>query len=210
MASAELLTVAAKLTEPHAELRFPYFTNVQVEPIIVQIDKLDMMLEENESAQMPSKIAKGSGYRFATSSSRAIDQPSLAHDTKEPSKLNTLISVVSAEMREGNAHHGNEILPKLKQHCASWLCKLCDYGIQKRRDYHAVERSSEHKSHRDKGKALSNSGESHGRKLQKDHHYDTHQDEKINLITEDMKSVHIPQMIKEIMGHIILIEPFRE
>ncbi|GKB67744.1 hypothetical protein Tco_0929156 [Tanacetum coccineum] len=54
-----------------------------------------------------------------------------------------------------------------------------DDGIQKRQDYHVVERSSEHKSHRDKGKALSNSEESHGRKLQKDHHYDTHRDQKI-------------------------------
>ncbi|PWA63268.1 DWNN domain-containing protein [Artemisia annua] len=54
-----------------------------------------------------------------------------------------------------------------------------DDGIQKRRDYHEVERSSEHKSHRDRGKALSNSEESHGRKLQKDHHYDTHRDQKI-------------------------------
>lgn len=55
-----------------------------------------------------------------------------------------------------------------------------DDGNQKRHDYyHEPERSSEYKSHRDKGKGLSNSEESHGRKLQKDHHYNKHPDQKI-------------------------------
>ncbi|GJW69329.1 hypothetical protein Tco_0123753 [Tanacetum coccineum] len=38
---------------------------------------------------------------------------------------------------------------------------------------------SERKGKIDKGNALSNFEESHGRKLQKDHHYDTHRDQKI-------------------------------
>lgn len=28
--------------------KLPYFSNVQVEPIVVQIDKLDLVLEEND------------------------------------------------------------------------------------------------------------------------------------------------------------------
>lgn len=48
-----------------------------------------------------------------------------------------------------------------------WSSDYEDDDIQKRDGYHNLERSSEYKSHRDKGKALSNSEESHGRKLQK-------------------------------------------
>ncbi|KAI3694663.1 hypothetical protein L1987_77631 [Smallanthus sonchifolius] len=44
-----------------------------------------------------------------------------------------------------------------------------DNGIQKRHDYNEPERSSEYKSHRDRGTTLSNSDGSHGRKLLKDH-----------------------------------------
>ncbi|GJZ93994.1 hypothetical protein Tco_0666197 [Tanacetum coccineum] len=46
--------------------------------------------------------------------------------------IDTLILHVSTEMCEGNAHHGNEILPKLKQHVAAAACErkkqmLVDY-----------------------------------------------------------------------------------
>ncbi|XP_023747885.1 uncharacterized protein LOC111896095 isoform X1 [Lactuca sativa] len=56
------------------EIILPYLSNVQVDPIVVQIDKLDLVLEENDdldaykstdSAQTPSSPAKGSGYGFA-------------------------------------------------------------------------------------------------------------------------------------------------
>ncbi|KAL4571152.1 hypothetical protein LXL04_017903 [Taraxacum kok-saghyz] len=46
-----------------------------------------------------------------------------------------------------------------------------DYEDDKRHDSHEVEKSSEY---RKRGKAVSNSEESHGRKSQKDHHYDKH------------------------------------
>lgn len=54
-----------------------------------------------------------------------------------------------------------------------------DDGIRKHHDCHELERSSDYKSLRDKGKAMSNSEESHGRKSQKDHLYDKHPDQKI-------------------------------
>ncbi|XP_076940645.1 uncharacterized protein LOC143609908 [Bidens hawaiensis] len=44
-----------------------------------------------------------------------------------------------------------------------------DNDIHKRHDYHEPERSSKHKSHKDRGKALSNSEDSHDRRLQKNH-----------------------------------------
>ncbi|POO00472.1 UHRF1-binding protein 1-like [Trema orientale] len=56
------------------EIVLPSVSNVQVEPIIVQIDRLDLVLEENPdvdacrspiSSPSPSSSAKGSGYGFA-------------------------------------------------------------------------------------------------------------------------------------------------
>nr|XP_043639618.1 uncharacterized protein LOC122610717 [Erigeron canadensis] len=52
------------------EIVLPYLSNVQLEPIIVQIDKLDVVLEENDEStsrntQTPSSSSKGSGYGFA-------------------------------------------------------------------------------------------------------------------------------------------------
>ncbi|KAK3001081.1 hypothetical protein RJ639_022252 [Escallonia herrerae] len=56
------------------EIVLPYVSNVQVEPIVVQIDRLDLVLEENDdfdssrstsSAQTAASSAKGSGYGFA-------------------------------------------------------------------------------------------------------------------------------------------------
>ncbi|KAJ0749273.1 putative transcription factor interactor and regulator CCHC(Zn) family [Helianthus annuus] len=44
-----------------------------------------------------------------------------------------------------------------------------DNGLHNRHDYYEPERSSKHKSHRDRGKALSTSEDSHERRLQKNH-----------------------------------------
>ncbi|KAL8226492.1 hypothetical protein R6Q57_016324 [Mikania cordata] len=56
------------------EIVLPYLSNVQIMPIVVQIDKLDVVLEENDdldshrstsSAQAASSSSKGGGYGFA-------------------------------------------------------------------------------------------------------------------------------------------------
>ncbi|KAE8703192.1 hypothetical protein F3Y22_tig00110472pilonHSYRG00006 [Hibiscus syriacus] len=56
------------------EIILPYVSNVQVEPIVVQIDRLDLVLEENSDAGSPrssssmqssTSSGKGSGYGFA-------------------------------------------------------------------------------------------------------------------------------------------------
>ncbi|XP_024976311.1 uncharacterized protein LOC112514213 [Cynara cardunculus var. scolymus] len=56
------------------EIVLPYLSNVQLEPIVLQIDKLDVVLEENDDlearrstrrAQSASSSTKGSGYGFA-------------------------------------------------------------------------------------------------------------------------------------------------
>ncbi|EOY12594.1 Uncharacterized protein TCM_031110 isoform 1 [Theobroma cacao] len=56
------------------EIILPYVSNVQIEPIIVQIDRLDLVLEENpdadssrssSSTQSSTSSGKGSGYGFA-------------------------------------------------------------------------------------------------------------------------------------------------
>ncbi|KAJ6980134.1 hypothetical protein NC653_028073 [Populus alba x Populus x berolinensis] len=56
------------------EIILPYVSNVQVEPIVIQIDKLDLVLEENSesdassgpnSVHSSSSSSKGSGYGFA-------------------------------------------------------------------------------------------------------------------------------------------------
>ncbi|XP_076918035.1 uncharacterized protein LOC143578293 [Bidens hawaiensis] len=53
------------------EIALPYLSNVQLMPIVVQVDKLDVVLEENDdcrsttSAQAPSNSSKSSGYGFA-------------------------------------------------------------------------------------------------------------------------------------------------
>ncbi|XP_022716959.1 uncharacterized protein LOC111275722 isoform X2 [Durio zibethinus] len=56
------------------EIILPYVSNVQIEPIVVQIDRLDLVLEENPDADTPmsssslqssSSSGKGSGYGFA-------------------------------------------------------------------------------------------------------------------------------------------------
>ncbi|XP_023520415.1 uncharacterized protein LOC111783806 [Cucurbita pepo subsp. pepo] len=56
------------------EIMLPSLSNVQVEPVVVQIDKLDLVLEENpdadvgrsnSSSQTSSSTVKGGGYGFA-------------------------------------------------------------------------------------------------------------------------------------------------
>ncbi|KAM7260558.1 hypothetical protein ACFE04_011231 [Oxalis oulophora] len=56
------------------EILLPYVSNVQIEPIVVQIDRLDLVLEENldpgtsgnqSSTQSSSGSTKGNGYGFA-------------------------------------------------------------------------------------------------------------------------------------------------
>ncbi|KAG4161538.1 hypothetical protein ERO13_D01G060900v2 [Gossypium hirsutum] len=56
------------------EIILPYVSNVQIEPIVVQIDRLDLVLEENSDVDSPrsssgmqssTSSGKGSGYGFA-------------------------------------------------------------------------------------------------------------------------------------------------
>lgn len=56
------------------EILLPYVSNVQIEPVVVQIDRLDLVLEENSdvdacrsssSTQSSTSSGKGSGYGFA-------------------------------------------------------------------------------------------------------------------------------------------------
>eukprot|EP00258_Populus_trichocarpa_P021465 XP_024437484.1 uncharacterized protein LOC112323433 [Populus trichocarpa] len=56
------------------EIILPYVSYVQVEPIVIQIDKLDLVLEENSdldgssspnSSQLSGDSSKSSGYGFA-------------------------------------------------------------------------------------------------------------------------------------------------
>ncbi|KAI3675525.1 hypothetical protein L1987_85115 [Smallanthus sonchifolius] len=86
------------------EIILPYFSNVQVEPIVVQIDKLDLVLEENDdldaygstdSTQMPSSPAKGSGYGFADKIADGM--------TLEVRTVNLLLETHGGARRRGGA-----------------------------------------------------------------------------------------------------------
>ncbi|GKA73514.1 putative UHRF1-binding protein, partial [Tanacetum coccineum] len=86
------------------EIILPYLSNVQVEPIVVQIDKLDLVLEENddldaykstESAQTPSSPAKGSGYGFADKIADGM--------TLEVRTVNLLVETHGGARRRGGA-----------------------------------------------------------------------------------------------------------
>ncbi|KAJ0869759.1 putative UHRF1-binding protein [Helianthus annuus] len=86
------------------EIILPYFSNVQVEPIVVQIDKLDLVLEENDdldaygsadSAQTPSSPAKGSGYGFADKIADGM--------TLEVRTVNLLLETHGGARRRGGA-----------------------------------------------------------------------------------------------------------
>ncbi|KAL4554897.1 hypothetical protein LXL04_037506 [Taraxacum kok-saghyz] len=86
------------------EIILPYLSNVQVEPIVVQIDKLDLVLEENDdldaykstdSAQTPSTPAKGSGYGFADKIADGM--------TLEVGTVNLLLETHGGARRRGGA-----------------------------------------------------------------------------------------------------------
>nr|GEU40276.1 hypothetical protein [Tanacetum cinerariifolium] len=86
------------------EIILPYLSNVQVEPIVVQIDKLDLVLEENddldaykstESAQTPSSPSKGSGYGFADKIADGM--------TLEVRTVNLLVETHGGARRRGGA-----------------------------------------------------------------------------------------------------------
>ncbi|KAJ4832444.1 hypothetical protein Tsubulata_017107 [Turnera subulata] len=82
----------------------PYVSNVQVEPIVVQIDKLDLVLEENRDfdacscSTSPSASAgssKGSGYGFADKIADGM--------TIQVSTVNLLLETRGSAGREGGA-----------------------------------------------------------------------------------------------------------
>ncbi|KAI3753873.1 hypothetical protein L2E82_25937 [Cichorium intybus] len=86
------------------EIILPYLSNVQVDPIVVQIDKLDLVLEENDdldaykstdSAQAPSSPAKGSGYGFADKIADGM--------TLEVRTVNLLLETHGGARRRGGA-----------------------------------------------------------------------------------------------------------
>lgn len=86
------------------EIILPYLSNVQVEPIVVQIDKLDLVLEENDdldaykstdSAQTPSSPAKSSGYGFADKIADGM--------TLEVRTVNLLLETHGGARRRGGA-----------------------------------------------------------------------------------------------------------
>ncbi|XP_071697173.1 uncharacterized protein [Rutidosis leptorrhynchoides] len=86
------------------EIILPYLSNVQVEPIVVQIDKLDLVLEENDdldayktadSAPTPSSPSKGSGYGFADKIADGM--------TLEVGTVNLLIETHGGARRRGGA-----------------------------------------------------------------------------------------------------------
>ncbi|KAK2984790.1 hypothetical protein RJ640_004615, partial [Escallonia rubra] len=86
------------------EIVLPYVSNVQVEPIVVQIDRLDLVLEENDdfdssrstsSAQPAASSAKGSGYGFADKIADGM--------TLEVRTVNLLLETHGGSRRQGGA-----------------------------------------------------------------------------------------------------------
>ncbi|KAF5730584.1 hypothetical protein HS088_TW19G00176 [Tripterygium wilfordii] len=86
------------------EIILPYVTNVQIEPIMVQIDRLDLVLEENQdvdacrsasSTQPSSTSGKGSGYGFADKIADGM--------TVQVSTVNLLLETRGGSCREGGA-----------------------------------------------------------------------------------------------------------
>ncbi|KAF9588778.1 hypothetical protein IFM89_015505 [Coptis chinensis] len=86
------------------EIKLPSVSNVQVEPIVVQIDRLDLVLEENSdsdacrsanSAHSSTSSARGSGYGFAD---KIADGMTLVVDT-----VNLLIETHGGAGRQGGA-----------------------------------------------------------------------------------------------------------
>ncbi|XP_027063939.2 uncharacterized protein [Coffea arabica] len=86
------------------EIVLPSVSNVQIEPIVVQIDRLDLVLEENDdidaptsssSAQTSASAAKGSGYGFADKIADGM--------TLEVRTVNLLLETHGGARRQGGA-----------------------------------------------------------------------------------------------------------
>ncbi|AEE76416.1 unnamed protein product [Arabidopsis thaliana] len=86
------------------EIMLPYVSNVQTEPIVVQIDKLDLVLEENpdadvtkgpSSSQSPTASAKSNGYGFADKIADGM--------TLQVKVVNLLLETGGGANREGGA-----------------------------------------------------------------------------------------------------------
>ncbi|XP_028192256.1 uncharacterized protein LOC114377963 isoform X7 [Glycine soja] len=81
------------------EITLPSVSNVQIEPIIVQIDRLNLVLEENfdfePSETQPSASTKGSGYGFAD---KIADGMTIQIDT-----VNLLLETRGSASRQGGA-----------------------------------------------------------------------------------------------------------
>lgn len=86
------------------EIMLPYVSNVQTEPIVVQIDKLDLVLEENpdadvtkgpSSAQSPTASGKSNGYGFADKIADGM--------TLQVKVVNLLLETGGGAHREGGA-----------------------------------------------------------------------------------------------------------
>ncbi|CAK9321873.1 unnamed protein product [Citrullus colocynthis] len=86
------------------EIMLPSLSNVQVEPVVVQIDKLDLVLEENpdadvarstSSSQTSSSTVKGGGYGFADKIADGM--------TVEVRTVNLLLETGGGSRRQGGA-----------------------------------------------------------------------------------------------------------
>ncbi|XP_013586325.1 PREDICTED: uncharacterized protein LOC106295090 isoform X3 [Brassica oleracea var. oleracea] len=92
----------------------PYVSNVQTEPVVVQIDKLDLVLEENpdddvtkgpSSAQSPTASGKSNGYGFADRVSYIFHYVDQIADgmTLQVKVVNLLLETGGGAHREGGA-----------------------------------------------------------------------------------------------------------
>ncbi|KAG9454208.1 hypothetical protein H6P81_007112 [Aristolochia fimbriata] len=99
------------------EIKLPYVSNVQVEPVVVQIDTLDLVLEEksdkdssrnSNSNQSSTSSGKGSGYGFADKIADGM--------TLEVGTVNLML-----ETRGGAQQHGG----------ATWASPLASITIRK-------------------------------------------------------------------------------
>ncbi|ESQ47809.1 hypothetical protein EUTSA_v10019934mg [Eutrema salsugineum] len=86
------------------EIMLPYVSNVQTEPVVVQVDKLDLVLEENpdadvtngpSSAQSPTASGKSNGYGFADKIADGM--------TLQVKVVNLLLETGGGAHREGGA-----------------------------------------------------------------------------------------------------------
>ncbi|KAL5978179.1 hypothetical protein ACLOJK_029296 [Asimina triloba] len=114
------------------EIKLPYVSNVQIEPIVVQIDRLDLVLEEKldsdgvsnvSSNQSSTTYGKGSGYGFADKVSAMMSAFSESLEYSDgPYKLVQCLQfhVISVPLEQGVAglkfvkrfSHRLDIVPK--------------------------------------------------------------------------------------------------